>query len=124
MKPEMLATRAVHQYRRRDLVTYVGLRQHLLAVSARRDVWTRQVALALATSAAIPVYHKVYFFKEVRRDGTVEFRDLYLPTPTEAMAEGALLAACAEAGDAFKPRPSVYSYQLCRGQEREGFFRA
>lgn len=124
MKPDILATRAVHQYRRRDLVTYVGLRQHLVARSARRDRWAQQVALDLTATSTALAYHRVHFFKEAKLDGTVEFRDLYLPAPTEALAEGTLLAACAEAGGVFESRPSVYSYRLCRGQDREGFFRA
>lgn len=124
MKPEIIATRAVHQYRRRDLVTYVGLRQHLLGKSSRRDLWAQQVALDLTTTATAPAYHRVHFFKEAKPDGTIEFRDLYLPAPTEALAEGTLLAACAEAGGVFESRSSVYSYRLCRGSDREGFFRA
>lgn len=121
--PGILASRAVHQYRRRDILTYVGLRQHLRNRSAQRDVWSEDIATALVMERAAGSYHHVPTFKEVAADGSLTFRELVLPPPHEALAEAALLAACAAAGGPFGPHPSVFSYQLSSGQEVHGVFR-
>ncbi|HEU5081306.1 MAG TPA: RNA-directed DNA polymerase [Opitutaceae bacterium] len=121
--PGILAARAVHQYRRRDILTYVGLRQHLRNRSAQRDVWGNDIATALVMERSAGCYHPISTFKEIGADGELTFRELLLPPPHETLAEAALLAACAAAGGPFGPHPSVFSYELSSGNEVNGIFR-
>ncbi len=119
---EILASRAVHQYRLRDTLTYVGLRQHLRNRTARRELWSEQIATELVRGRAQGAYHHVLSFKEVRKDGVVDFRTLSIPGPLEALAESALLGECADRGGPFLTPDSVFSYRLCCGEQVDGIF--
>ena len=44
----VLATRALNQYRRRDVVAYLGLRYYLENTAASTDLWATDVAVDLA----------------------------------------------------------------------------
>ncbi len=119
----VLAARAVHTYRRRDIFAYVSLRQYLKNSAALKDPWGHEVATALVNDRRSPVFHVVDNFKEVvEKTGEALFRTLHIPGPSEIMAETALLAACAEAGGVFERHPSVYSYILAKGSETSGVF--
>lgn len=120
--PGIVAIRAVHQYRRRDILTYVALRQVLASVAARRDRWSQEIATALVLERAEGGYHAVPTFKEVKPDGSIEFRQLMLPAPHEVLAEASLLSQCAIAGGKFARHPNVYSYRLSEGNEARGIF--
>jgi len=112
--PEVLAARAVHQYRRRDIFAYVSLRQYLKNHAALRDIWSDEIAMDLVADRKQPYYNEVKSFKEIHAQTfETEFRSIHIPGPNEILAETALLAACAEAGGAFRCHPSVYSYRLC-----------
>jgi hypothetical protein len=121
--PETLAIRAVNQYRRRDVVGYLGLRLYLDNTCAVRDRWAKEVASRLVLHDPCPRYHVSLHFKELKiGTGDIEYRRLCLPTPNEIVAETALLAECAGAGNAFLAPPSVYSYELATRGERRGVF--
>ncbi len=112
--PETFASRAVHQYRRMDIIAYVTLRQFLRNTAAAQDIWSDEIAVDLVTERPNSHHRVVQNFKEINdRNGTPQFRSLHMPGPTEMMAETALLAACARAGGAFKCPGNVYSYRLC-----------
>lgn len=119
---EALATRAVRQYRRRDILTFVGLRHYLRSKSARRDRWANDVATEIVRRRTSGVYHKVYHYKERAEGGQFIYRHLHVPGPNECLAEAALIAACAEAGGKFTPLPCVYSYRLESFGEERGVF--
>jgi len=123
--PEILAIRAVHQYRKRDILAYVSLRQYLRNNAALRDIWSDEIATALVVERATFAYNRIRNFKEVEANsGQKIFRLLQIPGPTEILAETALLAACAQAGGAFLCLPSVYSYHLSVGaDEAAGVFK-
>ncbi len=111
--PGTLASRAVHQYRRRDIIAYVTLRQFLRNSATLQDIWSDQVAVDLVAERPQSHHNVVQNFKEIdESNGTPQFRILHVPGPTEMMAETALLAACARAGGAFKCPSNVYSYRL------------
>lgn len=115
--PEVLAARAVHQYRRRDIFAYVSLRQYLRNTAALRDIWSDEIATEQVSERPRPYYNEIQSFKEIDpRNGTPGFRPMHIPGPNEILAETALLAACAEAGGPFERHPSVFSYQLCENQ--------
>lgn len=122
MRPGTLAVRCVNQYRTRDIVTYLGLRYFLQAACARPDPWSRDVAVEIAAHRTSPVYHRSSFYKETAPTGELEYRELYTPSPNDAMAEAALLGECARLGGPFAARDSVFSYRLPAGAEKRGVF--
>ncbi len=121
--PGVLAARAVHSYRRRDIFAYVSLRQYLRNSAALNDQWSYEVATEQVTDRREPIFNVVDSFKEVvEKTGQPHFRTLHVPGPTEIMCETALLAACAEAGGWFDRHPNVFSYILAKGSEASGVF--
>ena len=46
-RPGILAVRAVNQYRRRDVLSYLSLRYYLDNAAARADLWAQEVAMDL-----------------------------------------------------------------------------
>lgn len=112
--------RSVNQYRRRDTLAYLGLRYYLDNEAARSDRWAREVATNLAlTRTEVPYFHTLHF-KERDDQGIVQHRDIFLPSPNEALAEAALLEECA---DAFLNPPAVFSYAINAKDSRSGSFR-
>ncbi len=84
MNPETLAIRTVNQYRKRDVLAYLGLRYYLSNHCAIRDQWARDVSTHLVLSRTEPNYFHVYNFKEyTKKDGYI-YRDIYIPGPNEA----------------------------------------
>jgi hypothetical protein len=122
--PQLLAARAVNQYRRREVFTYMGLRLYLANRCATRDRWSEEVARHLVLSRCEPCYFHALHFKEHSKDRGVVHRDMHLPGPNEAMAEAALLRECARYPRVFNPLDCVYSYRLARGEYREGMYEA
>jgi hypothetical protein len=120
-RPGLLARRAVQQYRRRDIVPYLGLRYYLDNRSARRERWAEEVAVALASGSDEGAYFAATHFKERDADGNVRHRELYLPGANEALAEAALLAECSNHAS-FQNAPCVFSYRLAKGSDADGVF--
>ena len=121
--PEILAVRAANQYRRRDIIGYLGLRYYLSNICTIRDRWSNEVATLLAQFNDNPVYHTSWHFKE-RNDTTneIKYRRICLPVPNEIMAEAALIDACAKSGASFEAHSSVYSYRIAKGNESGGIY--
>ena len=121
-RPGVLATRAVNQYRRRDAFTFLGLRYCVNTAAARRDRWIRDVAVELVTTRKEAGYFRALHFKEAEADGAVSHRSLHLPGACEALAEAALLDACAHHSEAFGTPARVFSYALPAASDRSGMF--
>ncbi len=121
MRPEILAIRAVNQYRARDVISYLGLRYYFVSLCARRDRWAEDVATHIVRTRSKPSYFKSSHFKELHDDGSVLHRDIFLPGPNEAFAEAALLAECAK-HKAFSSLPCVFSYRLSVGADTRGIY--
>ncbi len=121
--PQTLAIRAANQYRRRDAIGYLGLRYCLETACSAQDRWAQEVAPDIMLSSARPLYHHSLHFKEKDADtGKVTYRDMYIPSPHEILAESALINACGRAGNAFSSAPSVYSYNIAKKREVGGIF--
>ena len=50
MKAELLAIRAINQYRRRDILAYLGLRYYLDSSCSKKDIWIRDISTHLVNT--------------------------------------------------------------------------
>lgn len=123
MSAPVIAVRAVNQYRKRDIYAYLALRYYLDAASANSGRWIRDVCTNLTSPAYRSGYLKLKHFKEISESGRVMHRDIYVPGPTEALAEAALIDACHTAGGPFTPAKSVYSYLPPDTSDKSGVFK-
>jgi hypothetical protein len=121
MKPEMLAVRAVNQYRRRDMLAYIGLRYYLENEAAKRDVWANTVSTYLVDNRSAPIYFRSHHFKEISDQDNIVHRIIYVPGPNEILAEAALLYECS-LHSAFSSLSCVYSYHFPESHSKEGVF--
>jgi hypothetical protein len=123
MRPEVLAVRAVNQYRRRDIVAYIGLRYYLENQVAKRDLWASDVSTYLVDKRLAPIYFHSNHYKEISSEGIVSYRTLYMPGPNEILAEAALLNECS-LHPSFESSGCVYSYKFPASYSKEGIFRS
>ena len=123
MRPELLAVRSINQYRRRDVLAYLGLRYYLENDCAKNDVWARDISAHLVKTQESPIYYRSYHFKE-RNENRVDHRNIYLPGPNEILAESALLDDCSkDDSESFKSSKCVYSYQFSEPSSKKGVFK-
>lgn len=122
MRPQLLALRAANQYRTRDIVAYLGLRYYFANQCARRDRWADEVSTHLVMSRSRGAYFQSLHFKDLRADGQVDHRDIFLPGPNESFAEAALLAECSRHA-AFCSPNFVFSYRLAEGEDTQGVYK-
>jgi hypothetical protein len=121
-RPGMLAVRTVNQYRRRDVLTFLGLRYYLSNTTASSDCWIKNVATDLATTRLTSAYFNAHNFKGLDEHKAPKLRSLHLPSANEALAEAALLAECAKHPEVFGNPPCVFSYSLSGAKSRKGVF--
>jgi len=122
-KPGNFAKRATYQYRGRDILAYASLRLYLKNQCALRDKWVHEIASEIVLNQTQPSYNRICYFKQMDKEGSCEFRDLYVPGPNEILAETALLGECAKHSEVFQPPSSVYSYRLSSGNETKGVYK-
>lgn len=121
MKPQLLALRTVNQYRTRDILAYLGLRYYFANQCACRDRWASDVASHLVLTRSNTPYFQSQHFKDIRADGQIDHRQIFLPGPNESFAEAVLLAECAK-HPAFHTPEFVFSYKLAEGDESQGVY--
>ncbi len=121
--PGILAVRAINQYRRRDVLTYLGLRYYLNNAAARTDQWAKQIAPDIVMTRTDSPYFNALHFKESTPDGKVDHRQIALPGANEALAEAALLEECTNFPQLFNNPDCVFSYELNSGHDRGGIFK-
>lgn len=121
-RPSALAVRALNQYRRRDVIAYLGLRYYLHNSSAQSEVWSRELTPKIVLTRSTRPYLNAHHFKEVGRDAAVKHRPMYLPGPNEALAEVALLDECSRRPEVFGNPDCVFSYHLAAEDDRSGAF--
>ncbi len=121
-RPGKIAIRAVNQYRRRDVLTYLSLRYYLANAAARTNLWALRVATNLVATRNVLPYFNAHNFKEVGSGGGIHTRSLHLPCANEALAESALLAACSKYSGVFDSPKCVFSYKLSGENEHDGVF--
>lgn len=116
-----LAVKALNQYRRRDIFPYLALRYYLESSVGRQNRWVKDVCTRLATHNESFGYLRMYHFKDIS-EGNFMHRDIYVPTPSEALAEVALINELSK-HEVFIPKPYVYSYRLASEKEKSGVFK-
>ena len=121
MKPGVLSVKAINQYRRRDIIPYLGLRYYLDNFSACRDRWINEISTDLTINRSAPNYLKIFHFKEMQQDGVIGHREMYFPGPNEALAETALLTELSR-HNSFLSASYVYSYKFSSPNSKEGVF--
>lgn len=122
MRPQLLALRAANQYRTRDITAYLGLRYYFANQCARRDRWAQEVSSHLVMSRSNSAYFQSLHFKDIRSDGLVGYRSIFVPGPNESFAEAALLAECSRHA-AFRSPGFVFSYRLSEGEDTQGVYK-
>ena len=122
MRPESLAIKAINQYRKRDIISYLGLRYYLMNSSARRNRWINEVSTELTQHKPTPAYFKTSHFKKTDENGNVIPRTIYIPAPNEALAEVALITECSKQS-AFQSKNYVFSYQFASENDLSGVFK-
>lgn len=123
MRPETLPIKAINQYRKRDILAYLGLRYYLENQCTLSDIWGDNVAIHLLKTRTIPAYFQSYHYKDMNEDGSVFHRNIYIPGPNEIMAETALLNECSDKSS-FQVQPCVYSYHFTERNSKDGIFRS
>jgi hypothetical protein len=78
----ILAVRAVNQYRRRDVLTYLALRYYLDNEAARTDHWVKEVATDLILKRSNQPYFRAFHFKDGSHRSGVEHRLMFLLVQT------------------------------------------
>tara|TARA_Y100000310_G_scaffold294327_1_gene324718 strand:+ start:94 stop:1812 length:1719 start_codon:yes stop_codon:yes gene_type:complete len=116
-----LAVKALNQYRRRDIFPYLALRYYLESSAGRQNRWIKDVCTRLTTQNEHFGYLRMHHFKDISEDGFIH-RDIYVPAPSEALAEVALITELSK-HEAFVPKPYVYSYRLSSYKEKSGVFK-
>jgi hypothetical protein len=122
MRPQLLALRAANQYRTRDIMAYLGLRYYFANQCARRDRWAEKVSSHLVMNRSNGAYFHSQHFKDIRVDGLVSYRNIFLPGPNESYAEAALLAECSRHA-AFHLPSFVFSYRLAESEDTQGVYK-
>lgn len=121
--PETFAIRTVNQYRRRDVMPYIGLRYYLENTAARSDNWAKDVAVDLVIHRTIPSYLKINHFKDIDERGRIGHREMFVPGPNEALSEAVLVNECAIRGGPFALSNRVFSYIPARDGDTSGIFK-
>jgi len=122
-RPGAYAIRAVNQYRRRDVLPYLGLRYYLENAAARSDNWARDVAVDVVIHRSASGYLKIQHFKDVDERGSIGHREMLLPGPNEALAEAVLVNECAYIGGPFTLSKQVYSYIPAQPNDLSGIYK-
>ncbi|QTH63337.1 RNA-directed DNA polymerase [Psychrosphaera ytuae] len=117
----LLAVKTLNQYRKRDVLSYLGLRYYLKNVSAKKCRWIRDVSTRLSSCQGEASYLKTFHFKELSESGAITHREIYLPAPNEALSETALLVELSK-HSIFHPKPYVYSYRFTEESDKSGVF--
>lgn len=117
----VLALKALNQYRKRDVIPYLGLRYYLNNKSAQSSRWINEVATKIAQDTTEPSYLRTFHFKDKEDDGSYKYRDVHLPSPNEALVEVALITELSKY-EAFHPKSFVYSYRFADHDDTSGVF--
>src|SRR5690242_16235129 len=120
-KPGILARKAVHQYRRRDIFAYLALRYYFEADAARSDEWAEQNAVQVVLASPKGRYLPVKHLKAVQADGTPEHRPIHVPSPSEALIEALIICECAQAWKQEKTSV-LFSYEALERGSRGAYF--
>lgn len=116
-----LAIKALNQYRKRDILPYLALRYYVENSVGRQNRWITDICTRLTCENSQFGYLRMYHFKDIS-DGICNHRDIYIPAPSEALAEVALITELSK-HEEFTPKPYVYSYRLSSKNDKSGVFK-
>lgn len=105
-----IALKSLNQYRKRDILAYLSLRYYLEPKSSQSDYWAHEVAIKLALKKNSSKLLKVKHFKGLS-EGKLQFRDIYILSPNDIIAESALISQCSKYKE-FHTNSAVYSYLI------------
>jgi len=110
LSSSLLGLRALQATRRLDLPTYIATRFLLESAAGRADSgWAEAVLSRKYPTRNLGRFRKSLQFKKLLADGSPEYREFYVPSPTTAVTEALVLANLA-ASPAFAKPQNVYSY--------------
>jgi len=119
-----LAVKALNQYRQRDVFAYLALRYYVSSVVGWKTRWIDEVCTRLVRQDNDATYQKLSHFKERNINNKIVHRDIYLPSPSEMLAEISLITELSkESYPQFHPRPFVYSYRFAEYADKSGVFK-
>jgi hypothetical protein len=110
LSSSLLGLRALQATRRLHLPTYVATRFLLESVAGSADSsWAGTVLPRKYQARRTGRFYPIQKFKKVKEDGSPEYRDFFVPSPTTAITEALVLANMATSRAFMKPS-NVYSY--------------
>lgn len=115
------ASRAIRQYRSRDIFPYLSLRYFLESSFAKTDHFAKVIAPQITRATVQPTYLAVPYFKERDENGAIKYRDMHLPTACEALAEAALIELCSSLANV-PDRSVCFSYWPTGSEDDSGYF--
>lgn len=121
MTPSSYASKAINQYRSRDIFAYLALRYYFAGEYARSARWVKQNAVQVVLGSPRGRYFRSWHFKSVYEENQITYRDIYLPSPSEAVVEAYLISECASFWKSRKSE-SVFSYFIAGKSDRSGYF--
>src|SRR5690554_811875 len=119
-----LAVKALNQYRQRDVFAYLALRYYVSSVVGWKTRWIDEVCTRLVRQDNDATYQKLSHFKERNTNNKIVHRDIYLPSPSEMLAEISLITELSkDCYPQFHPRSFVYSYRFAKYSDKSGVFK-
>ncbi len=115
-----LAVKALNQYRKRDIIPYLGLRYYLENISACESRWINEISCRLTLDNKSLSYLKVFHLKDFVDEKYIH-REIFIPAPNEALSEVALIAEISKYSE-FHPKSYVFSYRFSGEKENNGVF--
>ena len=110
INPSLLGLRALQATRRLHLPTYVAARFLLQSTAGRGDSsWANAVLSRKYPTRELGRFRHTLKFKKIHSDGTPEYREFYIPSPTTSMTEALIRSHFSETRT-FSKHSNVYSY--------------
>jgi hypothetical protein len=121
MTPSKFASKAVNQYRSRDIFGYLALRYYLEGEFSKSAKWVEQNAVQVVLGSPRGRYFRSWHFKSVNDENEVVHREIFLPSPSEALVEAYIINECASYWNS-KKSPALFSYYIAKHSDKSGYF--
>ncbi len=122
MTPSTFSSKAVNQYRSRDIFGYLALRYYLAGDLSKSAKWVEQNAVQVVLGSPRGSYFRSWHFKSVNAENEVMHRDIFLPSPSEALVEAYVIGECAGYWNRRKS-PALFSYYIAKKSDKSGYFK-
>lgn len=118
---ETFPSKSANQYRSRDIFSYLGLRYCINSDLPKSNIWASVNAIQIVMGSQRGSYIKSYHYKGRKDDGSVDYRVLHLPGPSEALAEAVLISECAKYWPEYRS-DRVFSYEPTGNENGQSYF--